>query len=69
MIQASAGRRSPRRRKPSQGGIDEAPRQWPRRIARLGSHLGTVPASGAHHYRRARPLGEGARQNTAGAAC
>ena len=36
------------------GGNDAAPRQWPRGFSRLGSRLGTVPASSAHHYSRAR---------------
>ena len=37
-----------------QGGIDAAPRQWPRGHSRLGSRLGTVPACSANDYRRAR---------------
>ena len=50
---------------------DERPTETARGGLRAwaSSHLGTVPASSAHHYCRARPLGERARQNTAGAAC
>ena len=52
------------------GGIDAAPRRWQRRIACLGSRLGAVLGSDAHHYRRDRPLGRRARQSTTvGAAC
>ena len=37
-----------------QGGIDEAPRQWPRGYARLGFRLGSGPAFSAQHCRRVR---------------